>query len=971
MKECITEKTSGKNMISRIEIIATVTDTRAIVKKQALQNIPAGKKIRDLSLVDVYTIEKNLQDAQLKKITSILSNPIVQKAHISHPGGKQSVLYLPKGEKVFHWAIEIGFLPGVTDNLAHVTKESVEDALGISFSQHEGVYSSQMILVTGDLSKKEIETLAYSMANPLIQRIHIKSYEEYEKDKGMDYIVPRVVLPEIKDAVSKVSLDVNDEKLQDIGKLGIQNPDASRRGPLALDLLYMKTIQAYFKKLKRNPTDIELESLAQTWSEHCKHTIFADPIDDIKDGLFCHYIKRATEEIRKKRGNDDFCASVFTDNSGAIVFDKDFLITYKMETHNSPSALDGVNRDAIGFGLGAKPVANTYGFCLGKPDSTTVLYRDKTLKNPMLSPQRIMQGVIEGVKVGGNCSGIPTPLGFLYFDDRYQGKPLVFAGTVGLIPQRIGKKKAYEKKAMPGDYIVMVGGRVGIDGIHGATFSSEALTSGSPATAVQIGDPITQKKFSDALVKEARNLGLFNSITDNGAGGLSSSVGEMAKESEGCLVELDRVPLKYPGMKPWQIWISESQERMTLAVPKNKWVKLKKLLEIRGVEATVIGEFTASGTCIVKYRDTIIMDIDLDFLHNGLPKRPMKTKKPQSHLRGERSVPNLPKNVETILSMFSGYNVSSYDFISQQYDHDVQGGSVLKPLQGKGRVTADAAVIRPVLTSRKGVVLSYGLHPLYGNTDTYRMAAYAIDTAIRNAVAAGANPKRLALLDNFCWCDATNPQRLYELKKAAEACYDYAVVYGTPFISGKDSMFNDFKGYDRQGKPVFISIPPTLLISSIGVVDDAAKTVSLDAKFPGDLIYIIGDASGESPEKNKKTYELYHQCVLKEIIASAISVSRGGVGIALAKTAIAGMLGIDVSLDPDSLFLENQGKMIITINPDNKTVFENMMKHVDFVRIGTVTEKPDVILRDMRHKPVIQTTVHTMFEQYKKTFKGF
>lgn len=961
MKECITEKILEKNMINRIEIISKITDTRAVVKKNFFQSLPAGKKVKDAHIADVYTIDKNLQDAQLKKITSILSNPVIHET------------LSPKFS--FNWAIEIGFLPGVTDNLGTIAKESIEDALGISFSQNEDVYSSQIFFIQGALSKKEIETLAYSLANPLIQRIHIKNHEPYVKDKGMDRIAPRVILPEIKDAVVEISLDVDDKKLQNIGKLGIQNPDGSRRGPLALDLLYMKTIKAYFKKLKRNPTDIELESLAQTWSEHCKHTIFADPMDTIKDGLFRHYIKRATEEIREKLGNDDFCASVFTDNSGAIVFDKDFLITHKMETHNSPSALDpfggaltgivGANRDAIGFGLGAKPVANIYGFCVGKPDSKTILYRDKDRKDQILSPKRILQGVVQGVNAGGNCSGIPTPLGFLLFDDRYQGKPLVFAGTVGLIPQKISRKKGYEKKAMPGDYIVMIGGRVGVDGIHGATFSSEALTAGSPATAVQIGDPITQKKFSDAIVKEARNLGLFNSITDNGAGGLSSSVGEMAKESGGCFVRLNHVPLKYPGMKPWQIWISESQERMTLAVPKDKWKQLEKLLRMRGVEATIIGEFTDSGKCVVEYKNNIIMDIDLAFLHNGLPKRPMKTKKPVTssfHLRG---------GTQNLLSMLSDYNFASYDFISQQYDHDVQGGSVLKPLQGKGRVNADATVIRPVLTSQKGVVLSYGLHPFYGDTNTYRMAAYAIDTAIRNAVAAGANPKRLALLDNFCWCDSTNPERLYQLKKAAEACYDYAVAYGTPFISGKDSMFNDFKGYDAQGKPVFISIPPTLLISSIGVIDDVSKTVSLDVKFPGDLIYIVGDASGESPEKNKKIYDLYHQCVLKEIIASAISVSRGGIAIALAKTAIGGMLGVDVSLDTDSLFLESQGKMIVTINPNNKTVFENTMKHSDFIHIGTVTEKPDVIIRDLHNKIIIQTTVHTMFEHYKKTLKGY
>ena len=333
--------------------------------------------------------------------------------------------------------------------------------------------------------------------------------------------------------------------------------------------------------------------------------------------------------------------SVFKDNSGGIVFDDQYIVTHQVETHNSPSALDpfggsitgivGVNRDALGFGLGARPIANVYGFCVGDPEETSVLYRDKALTQPLLPARRILEGVIKGINHGGNQSGIPTPLGFVAVDPRYRGKPLVFAGTVGLIPRKMHGKKMSEKRARVGDYIVMTGGHVGLDGIHGATFSSEVLAEGSPATAVQIGDPITQKKMSDAIVREARDAGLYSSITDNGAGGISCSVAEMAKECGGCVVDLEKVPLKYPGLAPWQIWISESQERMTLAVPPRSWRALKKIFDRHGVEASVIGSFTSAKRCVVRYRGKRIMDIEMKFLHDGRPVTIQKSTKKASN----------------------------------------------------------------------------------------------------------------------------------------------------------------------------------------------------------------------------------------------------------------------------------------------------------------------------------------------------
>lgn len=990
----------------RLEIHPLIPDTRADVQKLSWKS-NLEIEVESIHIADVYTVDKAFSSTETLLVQQALAHPVTHTAFVH---GSENIPQLD-----FDWAVEVGFLPGVTDNIGNTAKEILNDTLQTPFTEKEHVYSSRVYYIAGKLNKTQVQAITNSLYNPLIQRAHIKTRAEYTKDGGMDLIVPKVQLTQ-KMAVTHVDLHIPDDELAQLGKAGILNADGTRRGPLALDMLYLQTIRGYFDGKKRKPTDVELESIAQTWSEHCKHTIFADPIDEVEDGLYKTFIKAATAEIRKKKGDKDFCVSVFTDNSGAIEFDDTYLVTDKVETHNSPSALDpfggaitgivGVNRDALGFGLGAKPVINRYGFCFADPADTTPLYKGTKQTQPMLSPRRIMDGVIAGVNAGGNCSGIPTPQGFMYFDPRYKGKPLVFVGTVGLIPKKIKGKKVYTKKAKPGDYIVVVGGRVGLDGIHGATFSSEALDTGSPATAVQIGDPITQKKLSDALVKEALQLGLYSSITDNGAGGISCSVAEMARECGGCVVELEKVPLKYPGLSPWQIWISESQERMTLAVPKKNWKTLSNLMAMRGVEATVIGEFTKTPKCIVRYNTKTVMDVDMEFLHDGLPPRPMHTVMIEPQYP-EPDFPQ-PKNLTAVLKKMLGrLNITSFEFISTQYDHEVQAGSVLKPLQGKGRVNADATVTRPVLDSPKGVVISQALFPKYSDIDSYAMAACAIDSAIRSAVAAGADPAAIALLDNFCWCSSTEPERLGQLKQAVQACYDYAVAFEAPFISGKDSMFNDFKGFDENDQPLKISIPPTLLISSISVLPDATKAVSLDLKVAGDLVYVLGETNdelgaseyfalqgeGKNPEqfvgnnvpqvlaaKNKKLYESFYKAVKKQLVASAITVGLGGLGTALAKTAVAGQLGLDVTLkklaghtsrDDFSLFSESQGRIVISLNPKNKQAFEKIMSGTSYTLIGKVTSVGIIRITNKKGEELIKLSVNDAQKAYKERFKNF
>ena len=982
-------------MSQRIEVFTLSEDGRAKTYEQNFAKTVKG--IKSIRVVDVYTIEQPINSPdKLQDCLTSFTNPVTQRSFIIEEGRAPANDYWETvGD--FDWALEIGYLPGVTDNIGHTASELTKLTLG----DDRDIYSSRLLLIDGEIAETDLKKIAAELHNPLIQRASNKNRVDFRTDNGMGVVIPRVVLDNKGSAVDEVNLNVSDDELIKIGKDGIANADGSRRGPLGMSLLYMQAVQEYFKSEGRNPTDVELETLAQTWSEHCKHTIFASPIDEIKEGLYKHYIKGATNEIRKARGDDDFCISVFSDNSGGIIFDDNYMITDKVETHNSPSALDpfggaitgivGVNRDCMGFGQGAKPVLNRYGFCLADPRKDIEFYRGKNKANATLSPDTIMKGVVAGVESGGNQSGIPTPQGFMYFDDRYVGKPLVFAGTVGIIPREINGKPSHEKSAHAGDRIIMVGGKVGRDGIHGATFSSVALDEGSPATAVQIGDPITQKKFSDAIVKEIRDLGLYNAITDNGAGGLSSSVGEMGESSGGFNLALDKVPLKYPGMQPWEIWISESQERMTMAVAPKNVDKLIALLEKRGVEAWDIGEFTNNGRAKLTWQGDTVMDMSMEFLHDGLPETPLTT----TFTRGGEAEPDFaePKDYnQTLIEMMGRLNICSKEFVAAQYDHNVQGSAVLGPLQGKGRVFADATVSRPVLNSKRGAVLSQGLAPRYSDIDTHHMARAALDSAVRYAIAAGGDIDHLALLDNICWCSSDEPERLGQLKRAMAAIYHLAKTYRTPFISGKDSMFNDFKGYDADNNPVTISIPPTLLISGIGVIDDVAQAVSLDPKQAGDLVYLLGETKDELgaseyydhlgylgnnvPEMHDDVnYALYRALSAvnkQQLCASALAVGFGGVGVTLAKKSIASGLGMDITLSDvlrldKMLYSESQGRIVVTIAPQDKATFEKLMgKYPHVQQIGLVTEDPTLKINGK-----VAASTSDLERAYKATLGGY
>jgi phosphoribosylformylglycinamidine synthase len=759
----------------------------------------------------------------------------------------------------------------------------------------------------------------------------------------------------------------------------------SRTGQLYLQLAEMQTIQRHFAELGRPPTDIELETIAQTWSEHCSHKTLAGRIayrDENGTRQFENMLKEtifaATQELRARWGDDDWCVSVFRDNAGIVRFDETNNLAFKVETHNHPSALEpyggantgigGVIRDTIGTGMAAKPICNTDVFCFAPPDTLP-----ESLPPGVLNPKQVMRGVVSGVRDYGNRMGIPTVNGAVYFDERYLGNPLVYCGNVGLIPHELSFKEV-----QPGDLIVSVGGRTGRDGIHGATFSSAELTSESESLsggAVQIGNAIEEKKVLDAILA-IRDRGLYSAITDCGAGGFSSAVGEMGEEI-GAEVWLDRAPVKYDGLSYTEIWISEAQERMVLSVPESHWDEVHQICADESVEATVIGKFEPTGRLTLKYDNHVVCDLSMDMLHNG---RPPVIRDAQYFPASFEPLP-LPERedyTEDVKKILGSYNVASKQWIIRQYDHEVQGGSVLKPLVGvQSDGPGDAAVVRPVLDSRRGVVISCGMNPRYGDFDTYQMAASAIDEAMRNCVAVGADPSRVAILDNFCWGDCEKSETLGSLVRAALACHDLSLVLETPFISGKDSLNNEFSYVDADGNRQTIAIPPSLLISAMGQVEDVSRCVTMDLKAAGNRLYLVGTTNtelggshfalvnnlaggavpGVNAELAKQTFAAMYRAIQLGKVQSCHDLSEGGLAVALAEMAFAGEIGatLDLSQVPVSensvgsvarLFAESNTRFLCEIRPEDAAAFEQEFRGIPHAQVGATIASGRVQLSD-------------------------
>ena len=953
-------------------------------------NIRGARSVR---VLDVYAIDCEMAEAELDAAgRALLSDPVSQCFSVNTP-------LFPSSR--FDYAISVSFKPGVKDNAGETAKEAIEELLGRKLSGL--AYTSKQYLVSGKMARQDAQQVARELlANDLVQHFEVKTASEFGEN-GFPTQVPRVDMAG-GGMISEIPLGVPDRSLAEI----------SRKRLLALSVAEMKKIRDYFSDpdvlaqrkamgAPLQPTDAELECLAQTWSEHCKHKIFNARIavrrgkgKKIVNSIFKSYIRAATEKLGKKK---KWLVSVFTDNAGVFEFVPGWNVAMKVETHNTPSALDpfggaltgilGVNRDVLGCGLGAKPIFNTDIFCFASPD-----YAGEVPPR-LFHPRRVLEGVRAGVAHGGNASGIPTVNGSLVFDERYLGKPLVYCGTGGLMPSVVAGKPSHEKRAMPGDRIFMAGGKIGKDGIHGATFSSEELHEGSPVSAVQIGDPYTQKKLSDFLL-EARDAGFYNAVTDNGAGGLSSSVGEMAEGSGGCMLHLDRAPLKYAGLDPWEILVSESQERMTFAVPPSKSGEFVQLARLRGVEVSDLGRFTSSGFLHVMYGAKIACCIGMQFLHHGVPQLELEAELKERKLVEPAPDP-APNLSAELLFLLSRPNVCSKEYVIRQYDHEVQGSSVIKPLCGKNADgPSDAGVISPLLDRKEGLVISNGICPRYSDIDAYQMAANALDEAVRNFVSAGGSLDRLAALDNFCWADPVaspdNPEgkhRLAQLVLTCQGLYDGCMAYGVPLISGKDSMKNDY----RHGKWK-ISIPPTLLVSAIGVIGDVSLAMTSDFKSDTDAIYALGQTADELggseyyamkgvlganvPKVNfRKNFVLYRKlenAIRKKLVSSCHDCSDGGLAVALAECCIAGDSGADVELAPhagklsalQALFSESAGRFIVSVKKKDERAFKAAMRGVKCDRIGTVSKK-GILEAKLRGTLLFAIPLETLRSSWKKT----
>lgn len=967
-----------------------------------------GLPVLSVRQLKVFTVDglTRLQAERLVK-EAIWHDPILQEASLEP---------LPLREETPAWFIEVGFRPGVTDNVARTARDTAAMVLELGKEELQVYTSIQYQIVTkapDTLSREQVNSLSVDQfCNKLIQRARILSLDEWQKGHGFTPLASKVTGAAI-DAVNTVPLStMSDEELM----------NQSHNNTWALSLDEMRSIRDHFSSpsevkrriainLPADPTDLEMEVMAQTWSEHCKHKIFASKIlyknndtgqKETIDNLYKTCIRDTTTIIRKQLGKDDYCRSVFSDNAGVIAFDDKWDACIKVETHNSPSALDpyggaltgivGVNRDPMGTGMGANLLCNTDVFCFASP------FYKAPMPPRLLHPRRVLEGVRRGVEHGGNKSGIPTVNGSVLFDDRYLGKPLVYCGTVGMLPAMLRGKPGWQKKAKLGDFIVMTGGRIGKDGIHGATFSSEELHEGSPATAVQIGDPITQRKMYDFIIR-ARDLGYYHAITDNGAGGLSSSVGEMAEDTNGCSLDISKAPLKYDGLKPWEILISEAQERMTLAVPKEHLDAFLSMAKAMDVEATVLGIYTNSGFFEVRYKQRIVASIDMAFMHDGVPQFQL-TALWQSPKRKDIDVNVLDIDQGGFLKkMLSRLNICSKEYIVRQYDHEVKGGSVIKPMCGVKRDgPSDAGVIRPILESDEGLVISHGICPRYSDYDTYWMMANAMDEAIRNAVAVGGNPDYMAGVDNFCWCDPVespkNPDGQYKLAQLVRACKalrHFSLAYGVPCISGKDSMKND---YTNAG--IKISIPPTVLFSIIGVINNVVATQTSDFKKPGDAIYLMGSTfrelggseaadelglhGGSVPRVEASTalprYRAIHGLMGQRGISACHDCSDGGIAVALAEMCIGGRLGCEVNIEQipscgnlnatELLYSESASRLLVTVKPELIPILDTLGMWQVCRRIGTVSHSATMTVTNGT-TPVLSESVEELSNSFKKT----
>jgi len=944
-----------------------------------------GIQVESVRVILGYQVRADLSESEAASLVyDLFADPVIEL-------GSSNSRLLDSFPTTPDAAIQVGYKPGVTDNPG----QAGLDGLSTLFPSHESalVATFRTYAFWGVPKDVTPEKLASSIHNPMIERASVAGRENCSRAEWPTLEFPSRPEAEFHPPTS-VNLEVSDDELIDI----------SQQGLLALNLDEMHAIQRHFRDPEvqhsraaaglppDRPTDAELECLAQTWSEHCSHKIFAAKIrhvdresgeDRTINSLFRTHIMQPTLDMQEEV---DWLLSIFHDNSGVISWNDEWSVCIKAETHNSPSALDpyggaitgivGVNRDILGTGLGARPIANTDVFCFGPPDYSG------SIPEGLFHPSRVFRGVHSGVRSGGNESGIPTVNGAIVFDERYIGKPLVFCGTVGIMPRVLEDgRESHVKTPEPGDVVYMVGGRVGSDGIHGATFSSLELTEDSPSSAVQIGDPITQKKMLD-MILEARDAGLIQVITDNGAGGLSSSVGEMAELTGGADLDLGKVPLKQAGLSSWEILVSESQERMTVGVRPEDSERFESLAALHEVEATAVGTFTDSGAFAVRHGETPVAHIPIQFLHDGCPQLSLDSEwKPPENSPVETPELDADGMGKALGRLIARPNVASKEWWVRSYDHEVIAQSVIKPFCGANHdAPGDAAVIAPIQGGTQGLVVSNGIAPRYSDIDAYAMAAASVDEALRNAVCVGVDLDMIAGLDNFCWPDPIESRKtpdgrykLAQLVRANRALDEVCRAYRLPCISGKDSMKNDaMMGGEK------ISVPPTLLFSLLGNHSDVRKAVSSDFKSPGDLIFLVGETHQElgasevsymlreegsggiggkvpeiDPERNMAAYRALTSAMTDGLVASAHDCSDGGLAVAVAECCFGSDSGATLDTSPiwsdcedldawGALFGESLGRILVSVRPEDRVPFERAMAGISCHFLGEVCEGDDI-----------------------------
>ncbi len=969
----------------RIEVNwqADVPDGRVTDLLAQIAQLGLGQ-VRSVQVSDLYFVRGELTHADLEQLAQeLLADPIVENYRL------RPVDAPPEESEIGHVA-EVGFHPGVTDPVA---ENLLQRAHLLGIGTVEAASTGKRYVFEGALAKDDLRQIAEQvLCNDVVQT--------YTLGTLPPSFVPRA---EPSDLVEIIPIrKAGDEAL---AKMSVERV-------LFLSLDEMKTIQAHFDRLGRDPTDVELETLAQTWSEHCQHKAFKSKVDyeckggiprvlpgverivappykeTIDGGMFRTYLRAATERLEP-----EWVLSVFVDNAGVIEFDDEYEISFKVETHNHPSALEpfggantgigGVIRDVIG--VSARPIANTDVLCFGPLDMAR-----EDMPGGILHPHRIARGVVDGIEDYGNKMGIPTVSGAILYDPGYAANPLVYCGCVGL-----AKKGQRKRDPQPGDLCVTLGGRTGRDGIHGATFSSAELTHETGQTVgsvVQIGDPITEKAMLEAVMI-ARDEELYTAINDCGAGGFSSAAGEIGEEI-GVEIELSDVRLKYPGLRPWEIWLSEAQERMVLAVPPANLPRLREICAGLDVELTVIGHYTGDGRLRVKYGGKMCTDLDMAFVHNGWP-RPNLQAVWEDPDFPEPDIPQRRDLTPVLLRMLADPDVASKEPVIRRYDHEIQAATVLKPLVGvEADGPSDGAVLRPLATGGyKGLALGCGVNPYYGQVDPYAMAWAVVDEAVRNVVAVGADPDRIAVLDNFCWGSPSIPDRLGGLVRAAQGCHDAALAYGTPFISGKDSLNNEY--VDPQG--IKRPIPPTLLISSMGIVPDVRQAVTMDLKTPGNLVYIVGETRVElgaslyyrlhggmgmsvpTPVSDAiETMRALHGAMRQGLVRTCHDLSEGGLAVAAAEMAFAGRIGLEIDLsalprtadvasDDATLFSESCARFLVEVAPENAAAFEAALAGRPVAQIGQVTGDGALRVCGLESKIVIESSIQDLLQAWQGT----